>query len=322
MSDGVAAPALSVVLASPGPFPLIAAAVASLQRQSAADRIELVLVTSDDSWLDGVPEGTFEPFAGVRLVEVPGEKLTGALRAAGARASTASVVAMCEDHVRHSEGWADALIARHREPWAAVGVAFNNANPESLISWADFVLAYGPWIAPVEGGPVDLLPGHNSSYKRDVLLGYDDALGELLDAESSLFWDLRAQGRELYLDPAAEIWHVNFARLRIWLGVQYHAGRVFAGERGRYAGWSRARRTFYALASPLIPLVRFSRCIAPARRAPGAPTLRLMGPLALGLVADAAGQFMGYAAGIGGSRHAFAWHEFDRVGVNEGRVVQ
>ena len=87
-----------------------------------------------------------------------------------------------------------------------------------------------------------LLPGHNSSYKRERLLEYGDRLAGFLDAETTLFWDLDARGLGLYLEPAARVAHVNFSRLGVWLEVQYHAGRIFAAHRAWHGRWSGARR--------------------------------------------------------------------------------
>ena len=36
---------------------------------------------------------------------------------------------LCEDHCFPADGWAEALVAAHQGPWAAVGPAFLNANP-------------------------------------------------------------------------------------------------------------------------------------------------------------------------------------------------
>ena len=69
-------------------------------------------------------------------------------------------------------GWAAALIAAHEGPWAVVGPAIRNANPATVVSWCDFVVGYGPWMDPVEAGPAPFLPGHNSCYKKAILLEY------------------------------------------------------------------------------------------------------------------------------------------------------
>jgi len=99
------------------------------------------------------------------------------------------VVAFTEDHSFPTPVWAEALIARHREPWAAVGPAFLNGNPQTLRSWTNLLIEYGPWLDPLEAGVRDHIPPHNSSYKRDLLLAYGDELQGLVEASR---WDLLA----------------------------------------------------------------------------------------------------------------------------------
>jgi hypothetical protein len=106
---------------------------------------------------------------------------------------------------------------------------------------------------------------------------------------------------------------VNFSRLRSWLAVQVHNGRVFAAARAQ--SWGRGRRTFYAFASPLIPLVRFARAARSllALGRPRAEVVRVIPVLAVGLTLDGVGQLLGYALGPGPSPLALAHYEFRRV---------
>ena len=86
-----------------------------------------------------------------------------------------------------------------------------NANPGSRVSWADFIIGYGPWAEPIDTGDVPFLPGHNSSYPREVLLDYGDRLESMLEAETVLHLDLGARGHRLLLCAAARRRHVNFS---------------------------------------------------------------------------------------------------------------
>ena len=192
-----------------------------------------------------------------------------------------------------------------------VGPAVHNANPATLVSRADCLIGYGPWLEPIKPCEPEHLPGHNSAYKRDILLGYGDRLEQMLEAESVLHWDLRNKGHRLYLDPSARLAHTNFARLGIWTKVQFHAGRVFAGTRAR--DWPIWKRLIYFAASPLIPLVRLKRIWSQSRRLLGEQRVgpALLVVLTWGLVLDGIGQMIGYVAGAGRSK-AIA-HEFCRV---------
>jgi hypothetical protein len=156
------------------------------------------------------------------------------------------------------------------------------------------------------------LPGHNSSYKRALLLDYNGDLEALLEAEFVLHLDLQAKGHRLYLEPAAKTAHLNFAQLAPWTPYLVHAGRVFAAARARQ--WSLLQRLLYAGGAPLIPLVRLWRIRAEMRR-PGRPSElwpRVVPALVVGLTLDTVGQMLGYALGAGKASQKLFYFEFHR----------
>jgi hypothetical protein len=241
---------------------------------------------------------------------------TGPARARAIREASASVVAFAEDHAFPHPDWAEALIAAHEGPHAAVGPAVYNANPETATSWADLYIGYGRWLGPGRRGEVELLPGHNASYKRDVLLMYGSELDRLMEAETVLMWDLRRKGHTLLFEPAARINHTNFSSFPIFLDVQWHLGRVFAATRATH--WSALRRVAYALAAPAIPFIRLSHTIRAAvgngsskRRL--ATTLPFLGA---GLVVDFVAQATGALFGAGRSVAILSAYEFHRADIN------
>jgi hypothetical protein len=245
----------------------------------------------------------------------------GEANAAGVRVAHAPLVAFVEEHSYPEPGWAQAFIRAHTQPWAVVGPVARNANPGSLVSWADFALFYGPWAEGHAAGPVAHLPGHNSSYKRDLLLNYGKELGALLGAESVLQWDLRAQGHKLYLEPAARMAHVNFGLPRPWLTVLFHASRLFAAVRAlRWPVW---RKALYVLGTPLIPAVRLVRMVREQRRIhPQQRPPWLAWPLiALGLALSACGELLGYLTGAGRASERMSALESHRLHyTREGRA--
>ena len=305
------APDMSVIVVIPDRYETIRKTMAHLQAQTVKPRLELVLVAPS--------AGALEPhlselagFCRVQRVEIG--KVTSIARAyaAGIRRAGAPIVVFTEDHSFPDPDWAEALIQAHRPARAAVGPAIRNGNPDSLVSWADFFIAYGKWAEPAAAGPVDHLPGHNSSYQRNILLKYAPQLETMLEAESVLHWDLRSKGYQLYLEPAAKTSHLNFARLSSWIPVQFYAGRQFAATRAQ--NWSWLLRLIFTAGAPLIPLVRLWRIQKYVRRSiQSLPLLlSLMPVLLLGLTLDGLGQMMGYAFGIGNALHKVAEYEFHR----------
>jgi len=304
-------PKMSVIILTPDCYETIRQTMNCLRAQTARDQLEIIIVASPASRLfDGEME--LAEFNNVRVVEIGPMNSTAVARAAGVRQATAPVVAFAEDHSYPDSHWAKTLIAAHRGPWAAVGPAMCNANPYSTLSWINLAIEYGPWLHPVSGGSVDHLPGHNSSYKRDLLLAYGSQLDAMLEAESVLHWELLAKGHQLCLEPAARTYHLNYSLRLATIWLRFLGGRLFAGSRAR--SWSLLRRLLYGAASPLIPIVRLHRVLRDLRRASKPPrVLRHVLPLlGLALASDAAGEMVGYLLGSGQTMRKLSDMEFHR----------
>jgi hypothetical protein len=306
-------PAISVILITPDTYQSLRKTIRHLRAQSVYDQMEIVIVTPAVGSLHA-DERELREFRQFRLLEVGPITSVGPAYAAGIRQAAAPVVVLGEDHSFPEPDWAAALLRAHQQPWAAVGPVVRNANPGSKMSWADFFMGYGPWQEPMSAQEMEHLPGHNSSYKREILMRYGAQLDSLMEAESVLHWDLRRNGHRLYLDPAAATNHVNFTLLSSWVQALYQSGRKFAAFRAENERWSLGRRLLFAAAAPLIPLVRFWRIAAELRR-PGRPIHLLPGVaplLLLGLAVDGAGQMMGCALGAGAAREQLLCFEFHR----------
>ncbi len=309
LADG--APALTVALLTPDTFATIARTVSHVAAQDEASQIEL-LVLAPDAGAVALDDGAVRPFHSVRVIVVDFAEGSGAARAAAVREARAPVIAFGEDHCFPQPGWARALLDAHRGEWAAVGPVVDNANPVTLVSWADLLMGYGPWLAPGTSAERDHLPGHNTSYKRAALLPLGDALARLMESETPLQWELRSHGHRLYQDARARVAHTNFERWGTWLFVSLHAGRVFAATRA--TEWSLVHRVAFAAATPLVPFVRLRRHLAQALAAglPRGLIARVAPTLLAGLVVDAAGQFAGCLTGAGRSRATLVDWEFRR----------
>jgi len=304
------APALSVILATTGGFPSIRTTFRHLQQQTVADRLEVIVLTPKVDKFDLSP-AEIARFQNFRLVKLDRVTPLASANAIGVRHASAPVVVLAEDHSFPERDWAEALLARHQEDWAAVGPIVKNGNPETAVSWADYLLNYGPWHEGQPGGPAQMLPGHNCSYKRAVLLRHDENLAGLLRAESVLHQMLIENGERLFLESGAVISHLNFTGFGIFLWVQFQNGRQYAAcRRARWPWW---KRTLYFAAAPLIPVLRFVRLWRIDIRFPRRPSrLRIFVALAAGLVADGAGQAAGYLCGRGSSAAVLIQYEYNR----------
>ncbi len=305
-------PEMSVVLLTPGTYATIRRTIGCLRAQTVRDRLEIVIVAPKAPVL-GLDRGELADFFSVQVVEVDPILSGAAARAAGIRRATASVVALGEDHSFPDPDWAATLIAAHRQPWAVVGPVVDNANPGTAISWANHLVEYGPWIEPAAPGPVEFLPGHNSAYKRDLLLDYGPELGAMLEAECLLHQDLRRRGYQVYLEPRARTRHLNYSKPFSWIPAHFHGSRLFAAARTRYGRWGISKRLVYGGASVLIPLVRLRRIQDQARKALGVGRfLRLLPIIGAVLLVSAAGEMAGYVSGPGRAMQALSRLEFQR----------
>ena len=303
-------PVLSVILITPDRFETLSTTIGYLRHQTIHDRLEIVIVAPSAEGL-ALKRDELESFAGVQIVSVGQIHSVGASYAAGVRRASAPVVVFGEDHSFPRSDWAERLVQAHQQGWAAVGPQVYNQNPGSAIARSDFLIAYGPWSDPVTTGEVEHLPGHNSSYKRSLLLEYGADLDNMLEAESVLHWDLRRKGHRLYLETAAKTSHMNFGRFSSWALAQFQAGLVFAGFRAYNERWPLSRRLLFALAAPLIPVVRLRRILPRLRRT---GSMRILLPItAFGLTLDGLGQMIGYAAGKTVAAHRFTYFEFKRI---------
>ena len=305
-------PSLSAIIISPDGLTTVRRLVDHLAKQSARQEMELVFVfpESASKLLD---EPTVGKFAAVQVITVENMVSTSVARAAGIRAAIAPIVVMTEDHSFPESEWAEALIKAHNADWAVIGPSVKNGNPYSLLSWANFAIEYNDWLHPVPAGEIMHLPGHNSAYKRDILMQvYDDDLENWFDSESVLHWDMRARGYRLAADPEVVTFHWNFSKLWPTMKLRWHAGRQFAGC--CKLRWAKSRSLLYFFGSPLIPLVRLYRIVKQLRH-PERPAhlLPRLIPVCLFLLGvEAAGGAVGFLLGQGSSSEHIAKIDFHR----------
>ena len=310
-SPRLSPPALTAALLTPDDFSTIRMTTEYIASQSIASQIELLVLSPDPESLNADPV-LISKLHSLKVVRADLSSGSGPVRAMAVREASAPVIVFGEDHCFPAEGWAEALLRAHAGGWAAVGPVVANANPETLLSWADLLKGYGPWLAPGRSMERDHLPGHNSSYKREALLALGAELDDLMEAESALQWKLRDRGQSLYQESGARVAHTNFESWAVWIPVTYHSGKVFAATRAME--WSTAKRLGFAAASPLIPAVRMWRHLRQAweARISRALIVRMAPVLAIGLIVDGVGQAVGTIAGAGSSRATLVDWDFHR----------
>jgi hypothetical protein len=298
---GKGTPELSAIVVTRAGLKEIALTLDALARQTALDRMELVVVSPEP-----IPEDApgLERFPAVRLITHRLDTLGHAI-AEGMLAASAPVVGYAEEHSYPGPRWAEVLIERHQGPWSAVGWSVSNANPATTASWAHLLTDFGPGVAPVESGERHgPMPWHHVSYKRADLVPYGDRLPAMVEAEGLMQEDLLAQGKRLYMEGSVTSAHLNISKIRFNLRSHFLGGRSYGAARANHGGWGVARRALHTVGFPLVPLVRMRRLWPDVvrSRASRDPKRGLVASLVLYLYVDAFGEAVGCSLGSGPSR--------------------
>ena len=287
--------------------------LAALRRQTIAERVEVVAV---------IPPGAQPPspdgFFGVRVAELGEADTTGAAIARGVKLAGAPVVAYSEEHSWPEAEWAERLLDAHDGRRAAVAWTLVNANPGSSTSWTHLISDFSHAVDPTPPGLRRTLPWHHTSYRSEVLLAYGDELGEMLEVEWRVHADLLKRGEALYLEAAARSRHWNISRLPAQVVTEARGGRTFGASRVAAGRWSAIRRTIYALAAPLIFLLRLRVAGADLRRIRPPHPLRVGAMLSLLLTVSTLAEVSGYLFGFGDARRRRTGAELDRAGYLNG----
>jgi hypothetical protein len=304
-------PLLSVILPTCDNYSTIRLTVRALSRQTIRDRLELVIVAPVDD--PKVIAQEVAGFAKVTVVNGGPLRTSNIARSAGIRAASAPVVVLSEDHSFPDPDWAEALVKAHDSGCAVAAPVLRNANPKSMISWANLLLEYYPWLDGAPDGEMSDLPGHNSAYNRDLLLSYGDRLESVLEVEAVVQRDIVESGHRMLLEPRAKTSHLNFSRLSSSIGLRFNAGRSFAGH--RTMGWPVRKRALYIAGGALIPIVRLIRITRMLRTSKEYSCLfpRILPALCTMLLADGLGEVAGYIAGPGDAPRFLGTIEFNRV---------
>lgn len=273
-------------------------AIQALEQQTIRAQIELVMVTPAQIQFHPDPSQV-SVFGSHQVIELEEFLFPGRAFASGISAARAPIVAYVEEHSFPEPTWAEVLVRAHAGPFAAVGCAMGNANPNTLCSWINMFEEFGPIVAPAASHVTTYLGGHHTTYKREILFEFGNQLENLLENETALHIALRARGHQLFLAGDAVSSHVNISQVWAYLRQDFTGQRSFAATRARVGNWSAAKRALYILAAPLIPFVRLRRVLQEMQRAKRASQLLPHGlPLLwIALVCGTAGEVVGYLVG-------------------------
>ena len=216
-------------------------------------------------------------------------------RADGLKRATGELVAILEDRSVPEPDWARTAVRMHAEHAnAVIGGAIANGRT-TLRGLADYLCDFYRYQPPLPAGPREYVSNVNICYKRSAL-ERTRALWQDAYYDLTVHWALQREGEQLWLAPEFLVRQMrgDGERLGALLSERVAWGRRFAVRRSRET--SGVGRFRYALQSPLVPLVLWSRVARGMKGRTGqlltATPFMLMIFGAWGL-----GEFIGYVTG-------------------------
>jgi hypothetical protein len=236
----------------------------------------LLIVRRDGSTVD--EEG--------RLVEGPGVTGIPAKRRRAVELARSPLVALLEDIVVPSDGWAGAVCRSFHDSAAVACGGPVQIGAELPASSRALALSeygtYGPCRIAAE---VPSLPGCNFAFRRPPLLRAMSGTEGFVDGD--VFHALREDGGRMVWAPEMSVTFSHPFPEGARLKTRFDHGRLY--------GSSSKSRALSAAKAPLLPMVLTARAIGARNSLPGLSTI---GWLLLQQTAWAAGEFVGALAGL------------------------
>lgn len=237
----------------------------ALAAQTALDRFDVVVA---DLRADSEPPLAVPPELEARCTTVAVAGTTATVRAAAMAEASAPLVAFVEDHAYPAPGWAAAVLDAFASGAAAVGYAFEIANPDRIVPRIDGWAQMGVSLYPDGDGPQTYLTAGNVAYRTEALRGHE----HLLASEFLLQQRLRQGGATLMLAAGARVAHEHFWRWRDVVAATAMAARCLACDRIQDGDWTLGKRL--AAAAGVLVVAPGKRTLGLVRRIAGRPDLR------------------------------------------------
>lgn len=317
-ANDITEPLLSVVLVTVSGMPSIRRVVVYLQSQTIAQRIQILIVAPDEQTLSRSETDRLTAFHSCTPVYVGPIDDVDQSAAHALPHTRAPFMTFLEDHAFPGPAWAERIVeAASTGPWDAIGTRIENGNPGTVLSWANMLMSYGRWVAAEHAGTTVNIARHNSTFRRATLeREYGPNLPSKMGRDGGLLDDLLARGATYYLTPEAHVEHLNPSTWRSTLQLRIGSGRLFASSRMKRERWSGAKRLMYVMLGVTIPFIRF-RILREEIMTSGAKRQcigwRAYPALAVGVLLDGVGQFLGHTIGPGTVKQKLAHFEISRV---------
>ena len=243
---------LSIVIAAHNADQVIATCLTALVEQMDPQLDEIIIA---DSSTDDTPNIIEAVYPATRLIHFDAPLTLPQLRGKAIAASQGEIIVILDPYSIVSSGWVDAVLHAHRErPNPVIGGAVDlyDENNQNFLAWAQYINEYGMFMSPAKEGVIEILPGSNISYKRNVLFDGDTPLYPEF-WKTFINWETESAGSELWLSPTIQV--------RLWKPIPFadflHSrldhGRCFAGMRSLHI--TRVERLARAMSTPALPFL-------------------------------------------------------------------
>jgi hypothetical protein len=241
-------PRISVLVPAMRGYESVAAALDAWETQTRRDALEILVLAPDR-------RGAGKLVPGQRIVET-GPVPLHVMRAAGVRQAAADHLMFAEDHCLPDPDWTELMLPHLDGGWDVLGSALRSGDPSTARMQSSFLLGYGQWLSPPTG-PAPILAGHNTIWRREVLVALEPRLEEELVVQAFLVKRARVEGRRFFLDGRASMRHFDPAGFGTGLIVLGSGGLGFGAIRTR--GWNPAAKLAFLCAAPLIGAMHWRR---------------------------------------------------------------
>ena len=255
-----AKPTLSVIMITEDKYEVCRRTISYLLAQSVVDQIEFVLVGPSRGVMQ-VDEAELAPFHSFKIIEIGKVNSTGQGLAAGTLGSTADLVTYAEEHGFPPANLFEVMLRNAGEKnYQAYGWSIEPSNP-GAVAWAHIYAQFAEAVAPRPSGEVSRLGGHQSMYRRALLMEYKENLVDLFGSEAVLQEVLARRGIKLFMVGEVANGHTQISNFWLYIWHEFNAQRTFAVARLRNLEWGWGRRLVYVAGSPMIPFLRLRRAL-------------------------------------------------------------
>ena len=187
------------------------------------------------------------------------------VRALGVDHARGEYVVLAEDHCVPDPDWMDAMLSRTQEGWDGIGCALRAGNREGCWPEASFLIGYGEWMMPVQGGPSEVLCGWNGTIRTERVRQFGKELAAEMLMGAFLVKKLKDQGCRFYLEERARMRHFDPDGFSCEMFLLFLVGLGFGAK--RTVTWSLPLRWLYPLGVPIVAMLHWKRAYTHFRRA-------------------------------------------------------